>query len=406
MIIYIFDIVVLGGGSGGYVVVLCVSEFGKLVVLIEKDKVGGICLYCGCIFIKVLLYVVEVVEYVCDVVVVGVLVMLEGIDFVGVCVYCEGIVVKKFKGFEGLVKVCGIIMVVGFGWLNVDWMVSVGDDVYVGMDVVFVIGFYSCLLLGFEIGGWVFMSEQVLVLDVIFECVFIFGGGVIGVEFVSVWWFFGVEVMIIEVLLYFVLNEDIVLSKGLECVFCCCGIQYLFGVCFQIVIQDDLFVIVMFEDGKEFIVDYLLVVVGCGFVIVDFGFEEVGVILECGFVMVDEELCIGVFGLWVVGDIVFGFQFVYCGFQQGIVVVECIVGLFFMNILDFQILKVIYFSLEVVLVGVIEEVVIVEYGVDVVVVYEYNFVGNGKSEIIGISGFVKVVWIKEGFVVGVYLFGD
>lgn len=327
MTTHTFDIVVLGGGSGGYAAALRASELGKSVALIEKDKVGGTCLHRGCIPTKALLHAAEVAEHVRDAAHVGISATLEGIDPAGVRAYREGIVAKKYKGLEGLVKARGITTVAGFGRLNADRSVSVGDDVYVGTDVVLATGSYSRTLPGLEIGGRILTSEQALSLDVIPERVLVLGGGVIGVEFASVWRSFGTEVTIIEALPHLVPNEDIAMSKGLERAFRRRGIQYSLGVRFQNATQDDSSVTVTLEDGKEFTADYLLVAVGRGPVTADLGFEEAGVTLDRGFVTVDEDLRTGVPGVWAVGDITPGLQLAHRGFQQGIAVAERIAGL-------------------------------------------------------------------------------
>jgi len=401
-----FDIVVLGGGSGGYAAALRASELGKSVALIEKDKVGGTCLHRGCIPTKALLHAAEVAEHVRDAAHVGISATLDGIDPAGVRAYREGIVAKKFKGLEGLVKARGITTVAGTGRLNTDRSVSVGDDVYVGSDVVLATGSYSRTLPGLEIGGRVLTSEQALALDVIPERVLILGGGVIGVEFASVWRSFGAEVTIIEALPHLVPNEDIALSKGLERAFRRRGIQYSLGIRFASAVQDDDSVTVTLEDGKEFTADYLLVAVGRGPVTADLGFEEAGVALDRGFVTVDQDLRTGVPGVWAVGDIVPGLQLAHRGFQQGIAVAERIAGLSPVNIPDSQIPKVTYSSPEVASVGLSEESAVAAHGADAVASYEYNLAGNGKSEIIGTGGLVKVVRLKDGPVLGVHLLGD
>ena len=406
MTTHTFDIVVLGGGSGGSAAALRASELGKSVALIEKDKVGGTCLHRGCIPTKALLHAAEVAEHVRGAAHVGISATLEGIDPAGVRAYREGIVAKKYKGLEGLVKARGITTVAGTGRLNVDRSVSVGDDVYVGTDVILATGSYSRTLPGLEIGGRILTSEQALALDVIPERVLILGGGVIGVEFASVWRSFGAEVTIIEALPHLVPNEDIAMSKGLERAFRRRGIQYSLGIRFQTATQDDGSVTVTLEDGKEFSADYLLVAVGRGPVTSDLGFEEAGVALDRGFVTVDQDLRTGVPGVWAVGDITPGLQLAHRGFQQGIAVAERIAGLSPTNIPDIQIPKVTYSSPEVASVGVTEEAAVAEHGADAVVAYEYNLAGNGKSEIIGTGGLVKVVRLKDGPVIGVHLLGD
>ena len=406
MTAHTFDVVVLGGGSGGYAAALRASELGKSVALIEKDKVGGTCLHRGCIPTKALLHAAEVADHVRDAASVGVTATLTAIDPAGVRAYREGIVAKKFKGLEGLVKARGITTVAGTGRLNADRSISVGDDVYTGTDVVLATGSYSRTLPGLEIGGRILTSEQALALDVIPERVLILGGGVIGVEFASVWRSFGSDVTIIEALPHLVPNEDIALSKGLERAFRRRGIRYSLGTRFQKAAQDDSSVTVTLEDGSEFTADYLLVSVGRGPVTEGLGFEEAGVSLDRGFVTVDPELRTGVPGLWAVGDIVPGLQLAHRGFQQGIAVAERIAGLTPVAVPDTQIPKVTYSNPEVASVGITEAAAVSEHGADAVVAYEYNLAGNGKSEIIGTTGLVKVVRLKDGPIVGVHLLGD
>ncbi|MFC7789695.1 dihydrolipoyl dehydrogenase [Microbacterium sp. MAHUQ-60] len=406
MAVHEFDLVILGGGSGGYAAALRASELGKKVALIEKDKVGGTCLHRGCIPTKALLHAAEVADHVRTAASVGVTASLEAIDVAGVTAYREGIVAKKFKGLDGLIKARGITVVAGEGRLESDRSVSVGDDRYVGADVVLATGSYSRTLPGLEIGGRILTSEQALELDEVPAKVIVLGGGVIGVEFASVWHSFGAEVTIVEALPHLVPNEDVVLSKGLERAFRRKGIAYNLGTRFQKAEQDDAQVTVTLEDGKTFTADYLLVAVGRGPATAGLGFEEAGVTMERGFVIVDEQLRTGVPGLWAVGDIVPGLQLAHRGFLQGVAVAERIAGMTVAAVPESQIPRVTYCSPEVASVGITEEAAIAAHGAEAVVAYEYNLAGNGKSEIIGTAGTVKVVRQKDGPVLGVHLLGD
>jgi dihydrolipoamide dehydrogenase len=406
MAVHEFDLVILGGGSGGYAAALRAAELGKKVALIEKDKVGGTCLHRGCIPTKALLHAAEVADHVRTAASVGVTATLGGIDAAGVTAYREGIVAKKFKGLEGLIKARGITVIAGEGRLEKNRSVSVGDDRYVGADVVLATGSYSRSLPGLEIGGRILTSEQALALEEIPAKVIVLGGGVIGVEFASVWHSFGAEVTIVEALPHLVPNEDIVLSKGLERAFRRKGISYNLGVRFQKAEQDENQVTVTLEDGKTFTADYLLVAVGRGPATAGLGFEEAGATVDRGFVIVDEQLRAGVPGLWAVGDIVPGLQLAHRGFLQGIAVAERIAGMEVPALPESQIPRVTYCSPEVASVGITEEAAIAAHGADAVVSYEYNLAGNGKSEIIGTGGTVKVVRQKDGPVLGVHLLGD
>ncbi|WP_404432967.1 dihydrolipoyl dehydrogenase [Microbacterium lacus] len=401
-----FDLVILGGGSGGYAAALRAAELGKSVALIEKDKLGGTCLHRGCIPTKALLHAAEVADTARDAASIGVRATLEGIDPAGVRAYREGIVAKKFKGLEGLVKARGITVIAGTGRLEAGPAVRVGDDLYRGTDVVLATGSFSRSLPGLEIGGRVLTSEHALELDEIPERVLILGGGVIGVEFASVWRSFGVDVTIIEALDHLVPNEDVTMSRGLERAFRRRGIASSLGVRFQSVTQTADAVTVTLEDGKTFEADYLLVAVGRGPATADIGYAEAGVALDRGFVTTDDRLRTNVPHVWAVGDIVPGLQLAHRGFQQGIFVAEEIAGLNPIVVPDLQIPKVTYSSPEVASVGLTEAQAVEAHGADAVVAYEYNLAGNGKSEILGTSGTVKVVRRKDGPVLGVHMVGD
>ncbi|MGK3952867.1 dihydrolipoyl dehydrogenase [Microbacterium sp. I2] len=401
-----FDLVILGGGSGGYAAALRAAELGKTVALVEKDKVGGTCLHRGCIPTKALLHAAEVADLARDASAIGIRASFDGVDPAGVRAYREGIVAKKFKGLEGLVKARGITVVHGEGRLEAGPAVRVGDDVYRGADVVLATGSYSRTLPGLEIGGRILTSEHALELDEIPRRVLILGGGVIGVEFASVWRSFGAEVTIVEALDHLVPNEDIALSKGLERAFRRRGIASSLGVRFQSATQSADDVTVTLEDGKTFEADYLLVAVGRGPVTGGLGYEEAGITLDRGFVITDERLRTGVDHVWAVGDIVPGLQLAHRGFQQGIFVAEEIAGLSPAVVPDTQIPKVTYSHPEVASVGLTEAQAAEAHGEDGVVAYEYNLAGNGKSEILGTSGLVKVVRVKDGPVLGVHLIGD
>jgi dihydrolipoamide dehydrogenase len=400
-----FDIVVLGGGSGGYAAALRASELGFSVGLIEKDKVGGTCLHRGCIPTKALLHAAEVADYSRESSKYGIRTTFEGIDVPAVTSYREGIVAKKYKGLLGLVKGRKITTIEGEGKLTSPTTVQVGDDTIVGKHVILASGSYSRTLPGLEIGGRVITSEQALELDFVPKKALVLGGGVIGVEFASVWKSFGAEVSIIEALPHLVPNEDESISKSLERAFRKRGIDFNLGVRFQSVTQDDNGVVVTLEDGKTFEGDVLLVAVGRGPVTQGLGYDEVGITMDRGFVITNERLATNIPGVYAVGDIVPGLQLAHRGFQQGIFVAEEIAGLNPIIVPDVNIPKVTYCDPEVASIGLTEAKAAEQYGVDQVSSYDYSLAGNGKSEIIGTSGTVKVVRVNDGPVVGVHMIG-
>nr|WP_208392844.1 dihydrolipoyl dehydrogenase [Frigoribacterium faeni] len=397
--------VVLGGGSGGYAAALRATELGLSVALVEKDKLGGTCLHRGCIPTKALLHSAEVADVSRESAKYGVSADFHGIDVPAVTAYREGVVASKYKGLQGLVKARGITVVDGEGRLTSPTTVQVGDTTLTAKNVVLATGSYSRSLPGLEIGGRVITSEAALALDHVPERVAILGGGVIGVEFASVWKSFGADVTIVEALPHLVPNEEESISKQFERAFRKRGIGFSLGVRFQGVTQDENGVVVTLEDGKTIEADLLLVAVGRGPSTQGLGFEEVGVTVDRGFVITDERLHTSVPGVFAIGDIVPGLQLAHRSFQHGIFVAEEIAGLAPQVIEDTNIPKVTYSDPEVASVGLTEAKAVEKHGADKVTSYDYNLAGNGKSHIIGTSGSVKVVRVVDGPVVGVHMIG-
>ncbi|MFD1713722.1 dihydrolipoyl dehydrogenase [Amnibacterium flavum] len=400
-----FDIVVLGGGSGGYATALRASELGFSVAMIEKDKVGGTCLHRGCIPTKALLHSAEVADSARDSEHYGIKTTFEGVDIAGVTSYREGIVAKKYKGLQSLVKARGITTIEGEGKVVGATSVQVGDDTITGKHLVIATGSYSRSLPGLETGGRVITSEDALQLDFVPKSVAILGGGVIGVEFASVWKSFGADVTIIEALPHLVPNEEEVLSKALERAFRRRGINYKLGSRFQGVVQNDQGVVVTLENGETIEADLLLVAVGRGPATSGLGLEEAGIEIDRGFVKTDERLLTTKPNVYAVGDIVFGLQLAHRSFQQGIFVAEEIAGLKPVVIDESNIPRITYSEPEVASVGLTEAKAVEKYGADKVAAYDYSLAGNAKSEIIGTSGSIKVVRVKDGPVVGVHGIG-
>jgi dihydrolipoamide dehydrogenase len=400
-----FDIVILGGGSGGYAAALRASQLGFSVALIEKDKLGGTCLHVGCIPTKALLHSAEVADVTRESAKYGVTSDYHGIDIAAVTTYREGIVSGKYKGLQGLIKSRGITVIEGEGKLVSPTTVQVGADTITGKNVVLATGSYSKTLPGLEIGGRVITSEQALELDFVPKKVAVLGGGVIGVEFSSVWRSWGAEVTIIEALPHLVPNEDESVSKQFERAFRKRGIDFKIGVRFKSVTQNDTGVVVTLENGETVEAELLLVAVGRGASTAGLGFEEAGITVDRGFVITDERLATNIPGVYAVGDIVPGVQLAHRGFMQGIFVAEEIAGLNPVVIADANIPKVTYSNPEVASIGLSEAKAKAQYGDDKVSTYDYSLGGNGKSAILGTTGSVKIVRVNDGPVVGVHMIG-
>jgi dihydrolipoamide dehydrogenase len=400
-----FDLVILGGGSGGYAAALRASELGMSVGLVEKGKLGGTCLHVGCIPTKALLHAAEVADTAREAGKFGVTATLEGIDIAAVTAYREGVVASKWKGLQGLLRTRKVTVIEGAGRLVAPNTIEVNGERITGKNVILATGSYSRSLPGLEIGGRVITSEQALNLDFVPKKVAVLGGGVIGVEFSSVWRSWGADVTIIEALPHLVPNEDESISKQFERAFRKRGIDFKLGVRFAGVTQDENGVVVSLENGETVEAELLLVAVGRGPVTDGLGYDEVGVKMDRGFVLTNERLATSVPGVFAVGDIVPGLQLAHRGFQQGIFVAEEIAGLKPVVIEDVNIPKVTYSDPEVASVGLTQAKAAEKYGAEQITTYDYNLAGNGRSHILGTSGSIKVVRVNDGPVVGVHMIG-
>ncbi|HET7305546.1 MAG TPA: dihydrolipoyl dehydrogenase [Segeticoccus sp.] len=398
-----FDLVVLGGGSGGYACALRAAELGQNVALVEKDKLGGTCLHMGCIPTKALLHAAEIADSARDGERFGVKTTFESVDMAGVHTYKDGVVARLHKGLQGLVKSRTVTYVEGEGRLVAPHTVAVGDRRLTGRNVVLATGSYAKTLPGLEIGGRVVTSDQALFLEDVPPRVVVLGGGVIGVEFASVFRSFGSEVTIVEALPRLVAAEDEAVSKQLERAFKKRRITARTGVSFTGAKQEGDVVTVSLESGESIEADLLLVAVGRGPRTEGLGYEEQGIAMERGLVRTDDRLRTSVEGVYAVGDIVPGLQLAHRGFAQGIFVAEEIAGTSPAPIEESGIPRVTYCDPEVASVGLTEVQARERHGE--VETYEYNLGGNGRSQILQTQGFVKVVRAKDGPVLGVHMIG-
>ncbi len=400
-----FDVLILGGGSAGYSVALRAVQLGLTVGLIEKGKLGGTCLHTGCIPTKAYLHSAELADNARESAKYGINTTLDSIDLGAVRSYKDGIVAGKFKGLSGLLKMKKINVIEGEGRLVSQDTIEVNGNRYKGKNIVLATGSTSKTF-GLEIGGRVLTSTEALNMDTMPKSAIVLGGGVIGVEFASVWKSFGVDVTIVEGLPSLVPNEDPAIIKVLERSFKKRGIKFNTGVFFEKVEQDENGVKVSLADGKTLEADIVLVAVGRGPVTEGFGFEEQGITIDRGFVITDERLHTGVGNIYAVGDIVPGLQLAHRGYQQGIFVAEEIGGLKPTIIEDINIPKVTYCEPEIASVGYTEPKAKEKFGADQVETTEYNLAGNGKSSILGTSGIIKMVRVKNGPIVGVHGVGS
>ena len=399
-----FDVVILGGGSGGYACALRSSQLGLTVALIEENKLGGTCLHRGCIPTKALLHAGEVADSSRHSADFGVNTQFIGIDMLAVNAYKDGVVSKLHKGLQGLVKSRNVTYIEGHGRLVSKNEVEVNGVKYTGKNIVLATGSYPKTLPGLDIDGTqIITSEQAIAMDRVPKSVIVLGGGVIGCEFASVWKSFGSEVTIIEGLPHLIALEDESSSKGLERAFRKRGINFELGTRFKSGSKDAKGVTVTLEDGKTFTAEVLLVAVGRGPVSANLGYEEVGLTMDRGYVLVDNKCRTNVPGIWAVGDLIPTLQLAHVGFGEGILVAEEIGGLNPRPINYDGVPRVTYSEPEVASVGLTTSQA-KERGHDVVEL-SYDLAGNGKAQILKTAGAIKLVAAKNGPVLGIHMVG-
>jgi dihydrolipoamide dehydrogenase len=408
-----FDLVVLGAGSGGYACALRAAQLGWTVGLVERDKVGGTCLHRGCIPTKAMLHAAEVADSVRNGSEFGIHAAIDKIDLVGVVSYADSVVTRVYKGLSELINSGGITVLQGAGRLTeADGhpAVKVGDETHPASHLVLATGSYPRSLPGIEVDGVkILSSEHALRLDRLPASAIVLGGGVIGVEFASIWRSFGVDVTVLEALPRLVSGEDPSISTALERAFARRKIKVLTGAALAACEANESGVRAELADGQVLEAELMLVAVGRGPLTAELGYREAGIDLDDGFVRVSERLETSIPGVYALGDLVRGPQLAHRGFAQGIFVAEEIAyrtGVLDrapITIADSQIPRVTYCDPEIASVGLTEDQARTRFGD--VETFSYDLAGNGKSRILKTRGFVKLVRQPRGAVVGVHMIG-
>jgi len=405
-----YDIVILGGGSGGYACALRAAELGKRVALIEQDKVGGTCLHRGCIPTKALLHAAEIADQSRESAKFGINTSFDGVDMPNVLAYQGSVVDRLWKGLQSTIASRKVDTVIGSGRLLSPTAVGVGEEVYEADHIVLATGSEPRSLPGLELDGQrVITSDDALRLDRVPESAIILGGGVIGVEFASLWRSFGADVTIVEMMPQLLPLEDESSAKLLQRAFRRRGIRFELGAMFESVKHADDGVTVALAGGKTLNAELLLVAVGRGPTSAGLGYEENGVALDHGYVVVDELCRTAVPTISAVGDLIATPQLAHVGFAEGIMVAERVAGLDIKPIDYHGVPRITYSDPEVASVG-LTSAQVAERGIQVVEV-NYPLGGNGRSVILQTQGEAKVIaeagsdGSGPGRVLGIHLVG-
>lgn len=326
----VHDLAILGGGSAGYATALRAAQLGLSVVLVEDRELGGTCLHRGCIPTKAWLQAAKTRTIVAKAPSVGIGASLGEVDASAVRSFADSLVAGLHRGLTGLVRARGITVVAGRGRLLAGEnhpTLEVGDQRLEARQVVLATG-ASPVTLGLPVDGErILTSDHALRLDCLPERAVVLGGGVIGVEFASLWCDLGVEVTLVEAAPRLLPAEEPDLVAILERRLRARGVDLRLGTPAQSLERNGDRVRLTLP-SETVTADLALVAVGRRPNTGDLGLDAAGVaVSESGHIVVDRNLATTARGVFAAGDLVAGPQLAHRGFAQGIFVAELVAHL-------------------------------------------------------------------------------
>ncbi|MFZ5816458.1 MAG: dihydrolipoyl dehydrogenase [Bacillota bacterium] len=416
-----FDVVVLGGGTGGYVAAIRGAQLGLKVALVEKDKVGGTCLHRGCIPTKAYLRSAELLHTFHQSKEYGIKSQGVELDFGGVFARKEKIVSNLHKGVQGLLKKSGVTLFQGTGALvppsifSPNGLVSVmveGQQELLEFNKVIIATGSRPKTMGIPVDGhYVMTSDEALARESLPKSVIIIGGGVIGMEYASLYNDFGVQVTVLEFLPRIIPTEDEEISAELHKLMSRRKVQIQTGAAVipeSVKVEGDQVSLQakIGEEVRTFTAEAVLISVGREPVTRGFGLENREKLTygKGGFIEVDGFGQTGDPGLYAIGDVVGG-GLAHVASHQGIIAMEHIKGIETHPFEMHKVSRCIYTRPEVASVG-YTEAQARELGYEVKV-GKFPWRGIGKALVHGsIDGFAKlVVDARTGDLLGAHLIG-
>ena len=394
-----FDVIILGGGPAGYVCAIRCAQLGLQIAVVERDKLGGVCVNIGCIPSKALLHsarIANVIRH--DAAALGITTGEVKLDYAVAMKRSRQVSEQNAKGVEFLLKKHKVTVIPGTGVLRKGRAVKVGDDVYTaGKAVVLATGSRVKGLpqVGLEINKTTVIStDEALFLEQVPASVAIVGAGAVGMEFADIFDAFGSDVTLIEVLPRILPLEDAESSAALARVYKKRGIKILAGAKVKGAKVATAGVTLEIEaNGKteSLTVEKVLMAAGRGLNVEGIGLEAAGVQLtDRGFVQVDAQLKTAADGVFAIGDIAGPPMLAHKGSREGVVVAETIAGQHPHTIRYDNIPSVTYCHPEVASIGLTEETCkerTLAYQVG-----KFPLTANGRARAaIETDGFVKII---------------
>lgn len=418
-----YDVVIVGGGTGGYVAAIRASQLGLSTAIVEKNKLGGTCLHAGCIPSKALLKSAEVFQTAKHSEDYGILSSQVELDFSKVQQRKEQIVEKLYSGVQYLMKKGKIDVYEGTGRMlgpsifspmagsiSVEFTNGDENEVLIPKNVILATGSRPNTLPNLEVDGeTVITSDEALKMEKLPTSIIIVGGGVIGVEWASMLCDFGVSVTIVEYSERILPTEDEDVSKEMHRALVSRGVEIVTGA--QVLpetLQKEAEVVIEAQtsNGKQtFKGERLLLSVGRKANTEGIGIENTSIELDRGFIMTNEYYQTKESHIYAIGDVIGGLQLAHVASHEGIKAVEHIAGRTPIPMRSTDIPRCVYSSPQAASVGLTEEEAI-KNGFHVKV-GKFPFQAVGKALISGEeSGFAKIIADKEtDDLLGVHLIG-
>ena len=406
-----YDVVVIGGGPGGYVAAIRARQLGLKTALVEREALGGVCVNWGCIPTKALLRNAEVIRTLAEGKTFGFSFDTSTlkVDYAVAQQRSRQVSNRLVKGVQFLMKKNGVEVIDGSGVIKSPTQVAVGDQVLTAKNIVVATGARSRSVPGVTIDGkMVISSREALEITQLPASMVVIGAGAIGVEFASVWNSYGVIVTLVEMLPSVLPLEDAEIGTELEKSLKKQRISVYTGTRVEKVdTSSGKVVLTVSKDGQTGTVtaDKALVAIGVAPNSEGIGLEAVGVQTERGFIKIDDRMRTNVPGVYAIGDVTGKLALAHVASAQGVVAAETIAGHDTETLNYAKMPRCVYCHPEVASVG-LSEAEAREKGYKVKI-GQFPFRANGKA--LGLDdyeGFVKIVAEEEYHeVLGVHIIG-